>query len=252
MVGIYPSAGPVEGGTAVKLGAMDLPRDSTAECVFEGVDGEQPAKIVTSSVAECVAPARTAGAVAVSLMLDGDELVTGNVYFAYAATPQVTEFKPSTGGMSGGVLTVIGANFKTAQDSACLLGSTKRYHARVTSSSTVECELSELGVGNYSVGIVMEGNTHMSAGGEYQVRPLLRVKEVIPSAGSRHGGSLVTIVGNGFEETIATRCQFGVEEVPAEYVSPHNMTCQTPPGLLGVVPVFVRAGGVVSDTAGSF
>jgi hypothetical protein len=130
--------------------------------------------------------------------------------------------------------------------------STKRYHARVTSSSSVECELPELGVGNCTVGVVMEGSTYMGTGGEYQVRPLLRVKKLVPSAGSWHGGSMVTIVGSGFVKDLATRCQFGVEEVHAEYISSHNMTCQTPPGLVGVVQVFARAGGVVSDTAGRF
>jgi hypothetical protein len=77
VMGIYPSTGPVGGGTAVKLGAVGLPMDSTGECVFEGADGRQPATIVSSSFAECVAPARAAGVVSVSLMLDDDELVTG-------------------------------------------------------------------------------------------------------------------------------------------------------------------------------
>jgi len=115
---VIPSAGPTLGGTLVTvLASSGLVRD-VYECRFGAADTE--ARLWSSSALHCYAPALSAGAVSLSIVVGGDEVSEGWSRFQYDTPAEVSSADPALVHASwSGELSITGQWFQNVQTLAC-------------------------------------------------------------------------------------------------------------------------------------
>ena len=104
VVSVAPSAGPLAGGTRVVLTGANVAKATLVRF------GSTPARFSVASATSIVAiaPARPAGAVAVSVTTPGGTSATGTAtVFTYLRAPRVTGLSPNAGPTAGGTRVVI-------------------------------------------------------------------------------------------------------------------------------------------------
>merc|ERR1719261_253289 len=70
-----------------------------------------------------------------------------------------------------------------------------------------------------------------------------------PKEGPLHGGTVVRVHGNQFMASAKSRCRFGVNEVPARFISVTELECFSPAQTTpGVVPFNLTTNGVDYST----
>eukprot|EP00952_Eustigmatos_sp_NYUAD-ZCMA_P012488 50196-Eustigmatos_ZCMA.PRE.1 len=62
----------------------------------------------------------------------------------------------------------------------------------------------------------------------FEYQPEAYIREVRPLSTRVSGGSIVTVLGSHFDP-LQTVCRFGLETVPAIFLSPQEIRCITPP-----------------------
>ena len=73
-----------------------------------------------------------------------------------------------------------------------------------------------------------------------------------PSSAPTVGGTLISVIGNGFDNTTSLACHFGEERAEATFVSASELTCMAPAmASAGAVPLYVSNNGVERVLAGA-
>lgn len=125
-------------------------------------------------------------------------------------------------GGNGAVLTITGTGFAT--DNTVMIG--KAECTQTASSETeITCTLGKGEIGTFDVKVTAESKGLASGSQSFEYNSG-SVDSVDPSTGSLAGGTLVTVSGNGFDETAAVDIDGNACEVVE--VSSTEISCRTP------------------------
>ena len=249
---VLPDAGPVLGGTKVVLVGAHFSFRSAAlshlQCRFNLTVSS--AHWLNSSTLECVAPpfeGEHAGAVALRMSNNRLDFTDGMVAFTYLPDVLLESMMPANGPVLGGSLvTVLGENF-LSRPSKCRFGSSE-VSATYVSSNVLHC-MSPPRVS------ITEAVVHVSVstndGADFAV-PRLRftyqsditIQALVPAAGPQQGRTLISVLGDGFTDSVALRCKFGELVVDATFVSTSIVNCTSPAQTGGAVALEVSTNAI--------
>lgn len=236
---------------------------------------------VTESTAVCRSPPHHVGFVSVEVSAGPGNYTTFGVMFEYQAAAAPDVLFPPTGLASGGTLvTVAGANFIASnhqfgyghghaaqpgsgggilvgaasdamqgQDAlACRFGSSYTVGASAVSSAVLRCETPVFS--DAAIGRALAVDTSNNGGEDFHgaqtyFEPLADalVLSLDPRAGTKAGGTVVNVVGEGFTVDEPVWCRFGpLGPIPAEFYKEGVVLCKSPAQGSGRVPVEVSRG----------
>ncbi|KAH8094066.1 hypothetical protein JL720_4055 [Aureococcus anophagefferens] len=237
---LEPASGPAAGGTVVAVSGLNIPDSTDLRCRFGALDVD--ARWVSSTEAECVAPAAAApGAVAVRLGVADQQMSADALEFVYAAALDLAAASPLSGPANGGTVVAIeGSGFRFSTLLHCRFGWTE-VAATFVSETEIRCASpsGESGPATLSVSNNKQDYVDLASSFVYEVSPV--VASIAPDVGAVAGGTAVTILGSGFEDV--TLCLFGDEAIPATVASATEVRCAAPAAVAGAVAVGVSING---------
>ncbi|XP_033757813.1 fibrocystin-L-like [Pecten maximus] len=192
-----PSSSSLGGGVNLTVDGYGFRNDATVT-----VDG-QDCPVISSSPDQlvCVIPPKTSpGAVSVVVAMTGIASSTASSSFTYDSgiTAQISSITPLTSGVKGGAtLTITGSGFGS---SGTLIIGGSVVTPLSYSTTTVTATLPSLTPGVHSVQVIVgtDGAAVLtSTSAVPTINYLMRVTNVYPLQGSLHGGTKVTITGEG-------------------------------------------------------
>ena len=251
LLALRPIAGPVLGGTLVHLFGAHFSRRSFElgylHCRFNLT--ASVATWINDSAVACHAPAllasgadATEGALSsggpVSVELSNnviDFTKDSGVTFGYLAESQLAEVEPASGPASGGTLvTVFGNNFASEPGPLLCRFGERTVRALYVSELGLQCT-SPPRDGGVNGSLVVElrvsfngGADFSAAAVQFQYMQTASVRTVSPAEGTWRGGTLVSVEGEGFLNSMLLKCRFGTKVVNAIFVSTQMLNCSTP------------------------
>ena len=273
VVGLEPREGPQSGGTIVRLALGDaLDASSVAGCRF-GTIGPLSSRVAGYG-AECAAPAREGGLVAVSASSNNEVWGMSEAAFEYMSSATVYAIEPAVSTAAGGAAILVAGSGLRGDTVRCRFGLEiviGEYiggdelcvgHAEVPLASCTDVDVPlQICLGwvevmcvspPHAAGIVSL-EVSASEGGfstskiEFAFQPEAAVRFVQPASGPTAGVGVVKVGG---EHLIgdSVLCGFGSSDpVNAEMVSSVLVKCEAPARDAGVAPVEVRVAGVFTD-----
>ena len=241
---VSPTTGPELGGTLVRVTGYNFVSSPTLGCVFVLAEDDDnpvaaaarpgdrdvfPARWLSPTSLECRTPRTSPSRVRLEVTNNGKDITTSGVAFTFARAAAVQTVSPASGPPTGGtIVTVTGQNFVAGGRLLCMFGSTTVY-ATFVSSSELSCPAPPHLPATVAVEVALNGVDYTTDGVTFQFRDLARVQALSPRAGSSSGGTLVTLVGAGFDPN-TTLCRFGDLEPqqPQEFVSDTEVKCVAP------------------------
>jgi hypothetical protein len=239
---LSPSAGPVGGGTLVTLTGSGF---TGATAVNFGTTPATSFTVDNDTTITAASPASAAGTVNVTVTTPaGTSARSPANVFTYGVT--VSRLSPTSGPLVGGTLvTITGTGFTGA--TAINFGTTPATSFTVVSDTTITVE-SPAGTGVVNVTVTTPaGTSAITTADQFTYAAVPTVSGLTPTLGSQLGGTVVSIIGNGF--TGATSVSFGTTlATNLTVVSNSLITVQSPAGI-GVVDVTVTTPGGTSATS---
>jgi hypothetical protein len=235
---VIPDNGPSSGGTAVTISGNDFTTVGTTTVIFDSTSATSIV-IVDATTITCETPAHAPGPVSVTVTNDfgSDTLVGG---FTYNTPPSISSVAPQHGSTLGGTpITVTGNNFTTTPDTTVTFGGAPAVNVAVVNATTITCETPAHAAGAVNVTVTnSNGSDTLPAGFTYHNAPSL--SSVVPSNGTKTGGTSVTITGSDFTTVGPTTVTFGgVAASNIVIVNSITITCTTPPHAVGPVDLTV-------------
>jgi uncharacterized protein (DUF2141 family) len=244
-ISVSPAAGPVTGGTTVKLHGLTLPAGSGGDvnlfCVFGGPDGarvplawvERPGSETEHATATCVTPQAEAASSVPLYVLAAGVLLPTDAEFAYQPAAIALVVVPALVPAAGGaLLRVTGRGFVNSGLLSCRVG-TAEVPARWVSAWEVHCVAQPASaLGAAAVAVANNGVDFDLSGGatvEYVPQPTLLA--LVPAAGSAAGGTMLQLTATGVARLAGQgiRCRFGgVVDSVAEAVGDNLVRCTSP------------------------
>jgi hypothetical protein len=133
---VVPSSGSAAGGTVVLVYGVSFVSTSNTKCIFGDVYAE--ARVLNSSVIECVSPLGAPGSVQVGITIDGYSVISDGIEFTYVDAASVSKISPVSGSVEGSTnVTVYGAGFTFGSDMKCYFGSEVSYATYVSATELV-------------------------------------------------------------------------------------------------------------------
>ena len=198
LLAISPAASSLDGGVEAILSGKGLRADSRV--IFGGraaqILGDESGQLLTVSVPR----GAEIGAVDVSISNENGEvsLVQGFIYYdANQNNFDVIGITPQSGPVQGGdQITVAGSGF--TDDTQVLIGTRPASCQRIT-NSTLNCTTPPSAPGEVGVTISQDGQDRISPM-NYTYYQEIELTAVFPDRGSIAGGTLVELIGRGFED----------------------------------------------------
>ena len=238
VIALTPSNGPTQGRTLVSVSGMHFLPSLQLRCRF-GVS-EVAAVFVSTSMANCTAPAASAGVVSVEVSTNGIDFTNSSVAYLYQEKVQVLALVPGLGSTQGGAnVSVIGTNF--LQDSLCRFGEHQALHVLWVSPFELVCTAPPQVAGQYAVEVSANVQDWTDSRVEFAYHKAVRVHAVSPVLGPEYGGTLVEVAGDGFVSSAHLVCRFDEGSLPvtAQWVNASAVRCRTPAHAAGNVSVKV-------------
>ncbi|CAM9426180.1 unnamed protein product, partial [Ectocarpus fasciculatus] len=261
---LLPDHGPIFGGTEVLVRGENFRQSSRLACQFgpSGVDPRVtvPATFLNTSALLCISPARLTppahpvGAAA-AVEVTNNAAVGGGaapwstfsrsgVYFRYEAAPEIGSVVPHLGPASGNFsVRVAGGPFPDTTELRCRFGGVVVLATRL-SPSEVQCYAPPMEAGTYPLELSLNNQDY--TGRRF---PFLyfddQASRITPVSGpAAAAGTAVTFYGRGFVNTTKLACRFGLAPpVPANFVNPNELFCESPP-LVSAVNQDSDGGGI--------
>ena len=233
---VSPNSGSTLGGTAVTITGTNFAAGATA--TFGGAAATNVV-VVNSTTITATTPAGSAGAVTVTVTVNGQNGSLTNGY-TYVVVPTVTSVSPNNGPPAGGTaVTITGTNF--AAGATATFGGTAATNVVVVNSTTITATTPAGSAGAVTVTVTVNGQSgSLTNGFSYVVAPT--VSSVSPNSGSTLGGTAVTITGTNFAAG-ATATFGGTAATNVVVVNSTTITATTPAGSAGAVTVTVTNPG---------
>ncbi|MEC9053115.1 MAG: IPT/TIG domain-containing protein, partial [Actinomycetota bacterium] len=254
---VAPLLGPVEGGTRLTLLGAHFREAATLRCRFEESSSTVVARYVDSSQLECATPVQAgASPRAVEVSMNAQQFSESGVSFTYVSAALVSSVWPSRGVSEGGTpVTVYGANLDVGSESRgylqCRVNSTV-VRAELLGAEALVCNSTGGASGVLSVEVTSNGRDFSASGAQFELVSVL-VSDVTPWSGPELGGTLVTLVGVGFDD-VEVSCRFGGEApVLASVHGAESLRCVSPLGVsTGWSSVELVSHGETLRSGGSF
>jgi hypothetical protein len=249
--GISPAAGPLQGGTLVSITGIGF--TGTTSVMF-GTNLGTIASISANTIT-VYSPAGT-GTVDVTVITTPTAIsaISPADQFSYVAAPTILAVSPSVGPLSGGTMVTITGN-NLAGATAVDFGSVAL--ASVVSDSLKQIVVySPMGVSAGTVDVTVStpgGISGASSSAQYTYNAAIApvVTGISPQLGPPGGGTLVTIMGSGFEPAIPTAVLFGTNPaMNVSVISSTIITAMSPAGSGTVNITVVSSSGMSPPTAG--
>ena len=233
---VSPNSGPAAGGTAVTITGTNFAAGAT---VTFGATAATNVVVVNSTTITATTPAGSAGAVTVTVTVNGQSgsLTNG---FTYVVPPTVTSVSPNGGSTAGGTgVTITGTNFVTG--ATVTFGSTAATNVVVVSGTQITATTPAGSAGAVTVTVTVSGQAgSLATGFTYVVAPT--VSSVSPNSGPAAGGTAVTITGTNFAAGVTVK--FGTTAATnVLVVNSTTITATTPAGSTGAATVTVTVNG---------
>jgi hypothetical protein len=246
--GVYPTHGPVSGGTRLLVVGEFFPTSSAAvlACRFAAavaVDGgisnllqsmEADAQYLNSTHVLCTAPAsHQTGPFTLQVGHRGaSSWSPSRTRFTFDEPLRVLDISPRSGPASGPLqVELTGSGFLPTDELACGLGPNVRVRAVWLDSHRVRCTVPLLsGPGRLAVSVSNNGLDFARSGLELLLYAPPAVSGISPLSGPawRHG-TTVTLRGSNFADVAQLSCRFDrTAVVPATYVSSEEVRCMSP------------------------
>ncbi|MGK8524416.1 IPT/TIG domain-containing protein [Nocardia asteroides] len=237
---VTPNSGPTTGGNTVTLVGTGF---SGATAVRFAATPAASYTVVSDTQITAVAPAGTAGPVAVTVTTSGG--TSNGVTYNYVATPALNSVVPTSGPTTGGnTVTLTGADLTGA--TAVRFGARSAVSFTVVSSSQISAVAPAGLTGPVAVTVITPGGTSNGVTYTYVATPTLA--SVVPTSGPAAGGTAVVLTGTGF--TGATAVRFGTTPAPSfTVVSDSQISAVAPARPDGPVAVTVTTPGGTSNGA---
>ncbi len=243
---VAPNNGPVAGGTGVTITGTNFAAGATV--TFGGAAATNVV-VVSGTQITATTPAGSAGAVTVTVMLNGQSGSLANG-FTYVVPATVTSVTPNTGSTAGGTgVTITGANF--AAGATVTFGSNAATNVVVVSGTQITATTPVGSVGAVTVTVTNPGVSGGSLANGFTYVVVPTVSSVAPNNGPVAGGTGVTITGTNFA-TGATVTFGGAAATNVVVVSGTQITATTPTGSAGAVTVTVTVNGQAGSLTNGF
>ena len=175
-------------------------------CRFGGNGVAVPARWISSSKVECVAPAHTKGSVAVEVTMNNADYTANGVAFDFVDDALLTSVTPTIGPSSGGTtLTLKGSGFVFSPHLQVRFG-LHSVPATFVSSTEIKCVTQASEVGDASLSITNNGVDYSGASVKFTFRGDAQVHAIVPHGGSITGGTTIIATGSGFTNTSSLAC----------------------------------------------
>uniref|UniRef100_W5KUJ5 PKHD1 like 1, tandem duplicate 2 n=1 Tax=Astyanax mexicanus TaxID=7994 RepID=W5KUJ5_ASTMX len=162
--------------------------------------------------------------------------------WSQAKTPTVTGISPSQGANSlGTVLTVSGSGF-VGENASVQIGNVSCSVLQITSTS-LTCTVGPARAGLYPVSVSFPqlGNALYQGGNPFNFTYQIEVTSINPTAGSVTGGTVITVVGDGFgPDTVAAVGNASCDVISVDL---NELRCRVPAGS-GAQNVTLESGGM--------
>ncbi|WP_353063325.1 IPT/TIG domain-containing protein [Tunturibacter psychrotolerans] len=243
---VSPNSGPVGGGTTVTITGTNF---ATGAAVTFGSTSATNVTVVNSTTITATTPAGSAGAVTVTVTVNGQSGSLAGA-FTYAASPTVSSVSPNSGSTSGGTaVTIMGTNFVAG--AAVTFGSAAATSVTVVNSTTITATTPAGTTGAATVTVTNSSGQSgsLASAFTYIVKPT--VTSVSPNSGPVAGGTSVTITGTNFAS--GATVTFGSTAATAvTVVNSTTITATTPAGSAGATMVTVAVNGQSGSLASAF
>ena len=231
---VAPVSGLSYGGNRLEIQGNHFVDTEALACKFTSIkEGEvlgiQPARFTDTTQLSCAAPENPkGGAVFVEVTTNGADFSESGVQYTYLFPPVVESILPVNGPEKGGtIVTVVGLNFVNTETLACGFAN-QTAPARWVSSSEIRCLAPARKPGTVALEISLNGEHFTTNNHRFQFDRQVTVSAVLPSSGPTGGGTTTVVYGTNFRATGALACQFGLDVVPARFISTNSIQCSTP------------------------
>jgi len=266
---LEPAHGPVQGGTEVLVRGLGFVNSARLTCRFgasnqgpdtaDGVGNHarprgrssgadvSAARFFNSTCIICVAPpALRPGQAYLEVSNNGDtssaNFSTTRAVFTYVPPVKLVRLDPALGPTSGNVsVTITGGPFpapgsfgdvdggRDQNDLRCRFGDVTVV-ATWISPGELHCYAPPHRAGQYPVEVTTNDQDYTSQRLPFFFYQDPALSRILPVSGpAQTAGTRVTVYGDGFVNSSLLQCRFGADVVPAEYISDHEITCDTPP-----------------------
>jgi hypothetical protein len=250
---LYPSKGPVAGGTVVTVTGTGFNRRTARlgyfGCRFGGI--KVPATYISSTQLKCISPVAPAAFRDVEVTTNSI-YSHGGVQFEQQETVRTFSILPSSGPITGGTMvTVHGSNFHERVAAShlpsimCRFG-LARTPATIVSTSMLLCRSPEMVSGRNYLTISINNEDQALNPLDYSqlttvfdYHGSIRIDGFYPRSGPTVGGTVVSVMGAGFQSAPGLTCRFGVITSKAVFSNDSMVTCEVPTHEVGLVPVEV-------------
>lgn len=237
MVGVFPLAGPTEGGTLVSVSGegFEFSRDYVVRFGLAHVQAD----FITSTEIQCLSPGQLiAGEVQISLVADGTGVDSGSdAIFTYTPSVSVASIKPAWGFREDETVVILyGSGFANTSELACTFdGDGVRLVTTFVSTTHISCTV-PLGMtkGEHKIEVTINGFDVTRNGNTFSVEEEPKVLSITPSSGPNWGGEAIHVKGFNFKHTNELDCLFGSTTVNARWESSTSLWCISPLGDTGV------------------
>ena len=237
---IEPLNGPVEGGTLVVVRGANFhaPGSRGLFCKFVGAD-VVAASYEGEEAVRCFTPSASSSGFTAVHLINNDAVYVTSVAFHYQVAPRVLRIIPELAPNHGSTLVdVYGSNFPVAFFAFCRFALASASDAAIVpavvlSSHHLKCVTPRLPTPEvYVLEVTFNGQDFSASEHHFQATRPVRLVGVAPSGGPSHGGTVVHVLGEHFDERAfilgLVRCRFNATQVAANYVRPSELTCVAP------------------------
>jgi len=234
ITGVDTSAGPVAGGTPVKITGTNF--TGATSITFAGAPPVSPT-VVNDTEISAVTPAHAAGSAAITVTTPGGTGTLANG-FTYVLPPSIGSVSPDSGsGYSETTVTITGTNFSGA--TAVKFGNDDASSFTVNSPTSITAKTAG-GTGIVNVSVTTAGGTSSSGQFTYLGPPSIR--GIDTATGPTAGGTSVTINGSNF--TSSSSVKFGTADATSvTFVDATQLKVVSPAHEAGMVLIAVKTGG---------
>jgi hypothetical protein len=255
---VWPSRGPVSGGTLVTIGGSNFNSRTAAShlpntmCRFGAV--RSPATVISTNMMVCRAPEMVAGRTFVTVSINNEDQSLNPLDYSRLSTTfdaladvNIASFHPKSGPHTGGtMISVTGSGFVDGPDLMCKLGGVTT-RAMYSNETMVVCETASHITGLVPVEISNNAKD-FTVGPPFVIYTSPNTTSIYPRKALTFGGTPIFATGSGFTNTTDLKCKFDKHEkaqvVEATFLSSSLVICTAPTHSRAMVTVEVSNNGV--------
>jgi hypothetical protein len=237
LASLTPSKGSPNVATRIVIRGLNFVETTLLGCRFNGTI--VAATWLDNTTLTCLAPPRFYKVV-ISVRVSNNRVdwTAAALPFEYALLPRATQVTPRSGSVRGGtLLSITGSNFVN-ESMHCFFGAETHALAAYVSPTMVRCTTplaSSVGTVRVTVGTsVAEVNSVDTTSVDFTYVQAMRVLGLSPTAGSSSGGTVITLTGMHFTDSLMLACRFAFGSSAqhtsvALWLSPTLVQCVAPP-----------------------